>query len=412
VALTSPAAVLESGAPSRVGLRRVLAVLCLSEITSYGVLYYAFPVMATSISAQTGWSTAAATAAFTAGLIVSALVGIPAGRWLDRYGPRLVMTTGSLLGVGSLGLIATAQSLLWFFISWLLAGVAMAGLFYPPAFTALTRWYGPARVPALTTLTLVAGLASTVFAPLTAQLLHHFDWRETYLALAAVLAVVVVPAHFFGLTRPWPASASRAADQHGDPGKGEDPAVIARSRMFLILAVAFALAGFALYAVAVNLVPLLVGRGLSLSTAALALGLGGVGQVAGRLGYAWLSAGTSLRTRTVLVLLVGAATTVVLGLLPGPAALLVAASVLSGTTRGIFTLLHATAVSDRWGIDHFGRLNGLISAPITFAEALAPAAGAALAGVLTGYPAVFVVLAAVTVAATALGATATPRTAT
>lgn len=398
--------------PSRAGLRRVLAVLCLSEITSYGVLYYAFPVMATSISAQTGWSTAAATAAFTAGLIVSGLVGIPAGRWLDRYGPRLVMTTGSLLGVGSLVLIATAQTLLWFFVAWLLAGVAMAGLFYPPAFTALTRWFGPDRVSALTTLTLVAGLASTVFAPLTAQLLHHFDWRATYLVLAAVLAVVTVPAHFLGLTLPWPALALRPANKHGSQRQGQDPAVIARSRMFLTLAIAFALAGFALYAVAVNLVPLLVGRGISLSTAALALGLGGVGQVAGRLGYARLSARTSLRTRTVLVLLVGALTTVALGLLPGPAALLIAASILAGTTRGIFTLLHATAVSDRWGTEHFGRLNGLISAPITFAEALAPAAGAALAGVLAGYPAVFVVLAAVTVAATVLAAAATPRAAT
>jgi MFS family permease len=404
--------VLESGVPSRAGLRRVLAVLCLSEITSYGVLYYAFPVMATSISAQTGWSTAAATAAFTAGLIVSGLVGIPAGRWLDRYGPRVVMTSGSLLGVGAMVLIATAQNLLWFFAAWLLAGVAMAGLFYAPAFTALTRWYGTDRVSALTTLTLVAGLASTVFAPLTAQLLHHFEWRATYLVLAAVLAMVTVPAHFFGLTLPWPTSTACPADQRGSQRQGQDPAVIARSRMFLTLAVAFALAGFALYAVAINLVPLLVGRGMSLSTAALALGLGGVGQVAGRLGYARLSARSSLRTRTVLVLLVGALTTVTLGLLPGPAALLIAASILAGTTRGIFTLLHATAVSDRWGTEHFGRLNGLISAPITFAEALAPATGAALAGVMAGYPAVFVLLAAITVGATALAAAATPRTAT
>jgi MFS family permease len=193
---------------------------------------------------------------------------------------------------------------------------------------------------------------------------------------------------------------------------GGDPAVIARSRMFLTLTVAFALAGFALYAVAINLVPLLVGRGMSLSMAALALGLGGVGQVAGRLGYAWLSARTSLRARTVLVLLVGAVTTVVLGLLPGPAVLLVAASILAGTTRAIFTLLHATAVSDRWGTHHYGRLNGLISAPITFAEALAPAAGAAGAAVMAGYPAVFVLLAAIAVTATVLAAAATPRTAT
>jgi MFS family permease len=407
-----PATVTEPGARTRAGLRRVLAVLCLTEITSYGVLYYAFPVLVTTISAQTGWSTASATAAFTAGLIVSGLVGIPAGRCLDRCGPRMVMTGGSLLGVVALVLIATAQNLLWFFVAWLLGGVAMAGVFYPPAFTALTRWYGRDRVSVLTTLTLVAGLASTVFAPLTAQLLQDLGWRATYLVLAAVLAVVTVPAHFFGLALPWPAPVLGQPRQHGVGGEGEDPVVIARSRMFVTLAVAFALAGFASYAVAINLVPLLVGRGMSLSTAALALGLGGVGQVAGRLGYGRLSARTSLRTRTVLVLLMGALTIVALGLLPGPAGLLVAASILAGTTRGILTLLNATAVSDRWGTQHYGRLNGLLSAPITFAQALAPAAGAALAGVMAGYSAVCVLLAGITVAATLLAALATPRTAT
>ena len=38
------------------------------------------------------------------------------------------------------------------------AGVAMGGVLYRPAFGALTRWHGPNRVRALTTLTLVAGL--------------------------------------------------------------------------------------------------------------------------------------------------------------------------------------------------------------------------------------------------------------
>src|ERR687897_2790555 len=81
------------------GLRRVLVILCVTQIVSWGVLYYAFPVLAPSIAADTGWSIAAVTAAFSTGLVVSALVGIPAGRWLDRIGPRPVMTLGSLLAV-------------------------------------------------------------------------------------------------------------------------------------------------------------------------------------------------------------------------------------------------------------------------------------------------------------------------
>jgi len=44
-------------------------------------------------------------------------------------------------------------------------------------------------VQALTTLTLVAGLASTVFAPLAAGLDDWLGWRDAYLVLLAGLLV-------------------------------------------------------------------------------------------------------------------------------------------------------------------------------------------------------------------------------
>ena len=65
---------------------------------------------------------------------------------------------------------------------------------------------------------------------------------------------------------------------------------------------------------------------------------------------------------------------------------LVAGAMLAGAARGIFTLLQATAVTDRWGTAYYGRLNGVLSAPSTLATALAPWAGAALAVPLGGYP--------------------------
>src|SRR3954447_18750440 len=120
--------------------RRALVALCITQITSWGVLYYALPVALASIPADTGWSATAATAAFSAGLIVSALAGIPIGRWLDRYGPRPVMTAGSLLAVPVPVAIGLAPTYGWFLAAWLVAGVAMAAVFYQAAFTALTRW--------------------------------------------------------------------------------------------------------------------------------------------------------------------------------------------------------------------------------------------------------------------------------
>jgi MFS family permease len=393
------------GTLTRAGLRRVLAVLCVTEIVSWGVLYYAFPVLAPAMIADTGWSAGTVTAAFSFGLIVSALAGIPVGRWLDRFGPRRLMTAGSLIAVPAVAGIAAAPTVPWFFAAWALAGVAMAGVLYPPAFAALTRWWGPRRVTALTALTLLAGLASTIFAPLTAALETQLGWRQTYLVLGAVLAVVTVPAHVFGLRGRWPPP--DPAEQRGKPD--DVPTTVARSRPFLLLVAAVALGTFSAFAVVVNQVPLLIERGLSTTAAAWALGLGGLGQVLGRLGYAALTRHTGVRARGVLVLAASAAATGLLALLPGPAVALVGAAMLAGAARGVFTLLQATAVSDRWGSSHYGRLNGLLLAPATVATALAPWAGAALSEVLGGYPPVFAILAGLAALAAVLIAGTVPR---
>ena len=63
---------------------------------------------------------------------------------LDRYGPRPVITGGSLLAVPTLVLIALAPNLAVFFAGWFLTGIAMAAVFYLAAFAGLTRCYGPA----------------------------------------------------------------------------------------------------------------------------------------------------------------------------------------------------------------------------------------------------------------------------
>ncbi|MEV7205345.1 MULTISPECIES: MFS transporter [unclassified Streptomyces] len=382
-----------TGTGDRSRPRAALPALCATQIVSWGIVYYAFPVLNPQITAATGWPTGTTTAAFSLALIVSALAGIRVGRILDRRGPRAVMTGGSVLGVVSLLIVATAPNLPVFFAGWALAGLAMAATFYQPAFAALTRWWAPDHVRALTIVTLAGGLASTVFAPLTAALADHLSWRHTYLVLAAILAAVTIPAHALALRAPWPdAPKSPAHAAEGGAGVG-------RSRPFLLLAAAFTLSGFAMYAVVVALVPLLLERGYTTSQAAWALGIGGAGQTLGRTLYAALARRTNPTARTTVLVALGGLTTAAFAAAPGPYALLVAVAIVAGMVRGNLTLLQATAITDRWGATHYGRLSGLLAAPATSAAALAPFAGAALAVPLGGYEPLFFLLAIVSVAA-------------
>ncbi|MEV6974472.1 MFS transporter [Kitasatospora sp. NPDC093806] len=394
-----------TGAATRSRPRAALPALCVTQITSWGIVYYAFPVLTPHITADTGWTTAQTTSAFTAALLVSALVGITVGRIIDRRGPRTVMTTGSVVGALALIGIATAPNLPLFFGSWLLAGAAMAATFYQPAFAALTRWHQPQHVRALTTVTLAGGLASTVFAPITAVLADQFGWRTTYLVLAAALAAVTVPLHALALRHPWPPAGPHTATKH-PASTPDDPA---RTRQFLLAAVAFTLSGFAMYGVVFNLIPLLLERGVGSTTAAWALGLGGLGQTLGRTLYATLARHTSVTVRTVALISASGATTALLAAVPGPTVLLIAIAILAGTIRGNLTLLQATAVTDRWGTTSYGRLSALLAAPATIAGALAPWATSALVPFLGGYPALFTALAVIAVVAAAVASTARPR---
>ena len=391
------------GALQPTALWRAVAVLSVTEITSWGVLYYAFPVMAPAISEDTGWSLTRVSAAFSASLFTAAVLGILVGRLVDRVGPRLVMTTGSVLAVLAVVAVAQASTYPFFVLAWVVAGASTSALLYPPAFAALTQWGGARRLRALTTLTLVAGLSSTVFAPLTAQLEGRLGWRDTYLVLAAVLLVVTVPAHWFGLRHQWV-----RADQLTDrpPGRGDRTWL---TGAFLTLLVAMAAAALCVYATVINLVPLLMERGLSLHQAALALGLGGVGQVAGRIGYGFLAHRTSVAMRGACVFAAVAVSTALLAVLPAATGMLMALSIFAGAARGTFTLVQATAVSERWGTARFGQVNGILLAPVMLATAAAPWAGSALAAALGSFSAAFLVLAGAAVLALALVPLTMPR---
>jgi MFS family permease len=117
-----------------------------------------------------------------------------------------------------------------------------------------------------------------------------------------------------------------------------------------------------------------------------------VGQVTGRVFFAPLARRTSPAGRACGVIVLGSLGVLALAVLPGPIGLLLAVAVVAGAGRGMHTLLQASAVSDRWGTRAFGRINGVLSAPMTLGVALAPAGGVVVAGLVGGYPAAFAVL--------------------
>src|SRR5207244_5026213 len=127
-----------------------MVTLGVTETISWGVLYYAFTVYLAPMEAELGWSRGDMTGAFSLAVLLAGLTAIPVGRWLDRHGPRLLMTLGSV--VATLLVIAWSRvsTLDQFYMVWAAIGLTMAATLYDPAFATVTRWFGRQRVRALT----------------------------------------------------------------------------------------------------------------------------------------------------------------------------------------------------------------------------------------------------------------------
>ncbi|XHC90731.1 MFS transporter (plasmid) [Leifsonia sp. P73] len=369
----------QTGAASRVRSGWSLAALSIGQVVSWGILYYAPIVAAPVIAHDTGWTLQAVTGAISAGLVISAVSGIVVGRLIDRWNPRLVMSLGAVVGTGGLVAAAFAPGLLWFFTAWLVVGVAQSAVLYQAAFAVITRRYSDKRQRALTVLTLAGGLASTVFAPITAALLAVWSWQATLLILAGVLLVVTLPLHWFTVERSWPLQPIKEkAAEH-------TVSTVIRTRRFWFLVVAMGLLTASLYTVTLSLIPLLTEKGISYGAAAITLGLVGAGQVIGRLLFFVTPHGHNPWVPIAVIAASAALLLAALALVPGPLWLLIVVAIATGAVRGAHTLVQASAVADRWGTRNYGSINGVFAAPITVLTALSPALGPTIAAGLGSY---------------------------
>ena len=170
-----------------------------------------------------------------------------------------------LLAAG-LATLALAHSLPVYFTAWLLLGIGMGAGLYDPAFATLGRLYGEAARPAITTLTLFGGFASTVCWPLSAFLVTHLGWRGACWAYAAIHLGVLLPVYFYALPHETEHHAERPAST-GATGEAPAPG-IARSPVFFgVLATAITLSAMISTLLSVHLLTILQSRGIGLAAA-------------------------------------------------------------------------------------------------------------------------------------------------
>jgi MFS family permease len=376
----------------------IVAAVSATVTISYGVLLYAFPVVFVPMRDELGLTASQLSLAATIALGVSAIAGIGVGWLLDRTDPRVVMTAGSVVATGSVLLWSRVHSAAALYAVFVLLGAAMAAVTYGAAFTVVAKWFTARLTAALTAVTVAGAFASLIFSPLTESLSARLGWRDALVVLAIVLGAITIPLHLFVLRPhpPPPAVHSVAARD------------ALRTRVFWLLAAAFALGTFAWSAITVHLVVMLVEQGHPAAFAALAAGITGISQLPGRLLFGPVV--TRFGQRAALPVAFGAlAIALALLIANHSRATIVAFAVLFGIGGGMMTMLSASAPAALFGPASYGAVSGVLGACINGARALGPLGAAAGVTVLGGYMAVAGVFAAALATAAAAAPLVTGR---
>lgn len=256
------------------------SVFCLglAQLISWGVAYYLIGVFGDAIAADLGWSREIVHGGFSAALLVMGLSSPLAGTLIDRHGGRRIMMGGALLNAAGCICLALCHGLALYYFAWVLLGLGMRLTLYDAAFAALARIGGPEARRPMSQITLLGGLASTIFWPIGFVLTDFLGWRAALgvyaaFALSTMALLIGLPDDRF--------------DAHA-PRSEPIPAPLAitdRERMIAggLYALIVTLANFLAAGLSAHMIPILAGLGVAAGSAVLVSSLRGIGQSLARL---------------------------------------------------------------------------------------------------------------------------------
>ncbi len=341
----------------------IILALGTTQTLAWASSYYLPAILADPIGRDLGVSSNWIFAAFSASLVISAVLGPRIGRQIDLVGGRSVLSISNLTLAAGLALLGFSYSIAMLIAAWLLLGIGMGAGLYDAAFGALGRIYGDAARRSITGITLIAGFASTVGWPLTAWGLESIGWRNTCFAWAAAHILIGLPINWLML--PQVAGAKAAVANAVKPH-------IPIDRTMVLLAFAFAAAWSVTGAMAAHFPRILEAAGATPVQAIAAGALIGPAQVAARIVEAGLLSRYHPLVSTRLACLTHPIGAIIVALVGGGAASVFA--IFHGAGNGILTIARGTLPLAIFGPNNYAYRLGIIGAPARMAQAAAPLA--------------------------------------
>ena len=256
-----------------------------------GLAFYTFGVFIVPLEEAFGWSRGELSIASSFLIIGTAITAPIIGTVIDKYGARRVgLWSTFALSLGYFALTQLQGSVMTFYVAWLLIALIGGGT-TPVVWTrAINIWFDKGRGLALG-LTLGGSGMSGIFGPIFVTLLiGMYGWQGGYVGVGVLILLVALPVLYLMFNDH---AFEEETHIHITAPKKEDLTGFTlqeslRSVPFWIIAGGFFLISGVVAGLIINVVPMLIDRGLTAVTAAQIAGTLGIAVVVGRVGIGYV----------------------------------------------------------------------------------------------------------------------------
>jgi MFS family permease len=265
-----------------------------------GGVRFSFGILVKPLVSDYSWERGAITLAYSFNMLVFGLSQIFAGKLLDRFGPKILFSISAL--TASTGLILTSQistTLELYLYYGVVTAIGLSGMSVSVISSTLSRWFRSLRG-------FVSGIAISgtafgqfLFIPLIALLMGKVGWRWSWVALGAVLSLVIVPISLAVMRGspseigqvPYGSNGSHIDKGHESLSEGLSSGItrIFRSKNFLLAGATYFICGFQDFFFVTQLIPFATDQGLSPQEASNLQGIAGFLSIPGLLLFSFLS---------------------------------------------------------------------------------------------------------------------------
>lgn len=348
----------------------LISALGFGQLVAWGSFYYVFVTLTDPMAAEFGWTKTQINGAVSVVLAVTGLCSYTRGRWIDRFGGRLMMTSAAFGGAVLLILWSRITALWQLYAIAVGIGIVSAMTLYEAAFAVVARMLGAEYRKAIIVITLFGGLASTTFVPLTQALVDSFGWRDALKALA----VIQLP---FCAGIPYVLLRGReTTDRDAGTIRARTAAASIRPALahpvFWLLALSFVSFAIMFTSLVFNIVPMLRESGYTTAEAVAAYACIGPSQLAGRTAILTLERFISLTAAGLIGTLFPVLAMIILITLHAHSPFVFVFAIAFGTGMGVKTIVQATAAPEILGHAAYGALQGALMLPVYLAQAGAP----------------------------------------